>query len=56
MKLQTSIKYQGAKLWNSISNEIKKSTSVKSGIYFKKNYSALSLNKYNIYITDTSVI
>ena len=29
MKLPRSIKYQGAKLWNSISSEIKKSTSVK---------------------------
>ena len=35
MKLQRSIKYQGAKLCNSISSEIKKSTSVK---LFKKNY------------------
>ena len=32
-KVQRSLKYQGAKLWNSISNEIKKSTSVK---LFKK--------------------
>ena len=29
MKLERSIKYQGAKLWNSISNEIKISTSAK---------------------------
>ena len=33
MKLQKSIKYQGAKLWNSICNKIKKSASVK---LFKK--------------------
>ena len=32
MKLQRSIQCHGAKLWNSTCNEIKKSTSVKSGI------------------------
>ena len=42
MKLQRSIKYQGAKLWNSISDEIKKSTSVK---LFLKNYKVFLLNK-----------
>ena len=53
IKLQRSIKYQGAKQWNPISNEIKKSTSVK---LFKKNYQAFLLNKYKIQlITDTSV-
>ena len=45
MKRQRSIKYQRAKLWNSTSSEIKKSTSVK---LFKKNYVAFLLNKYNI--------
>ena len=45
MKLQRFVKCQGAKLWNSIINKIKKSTSVK---LFKKNYRAFLLNKYNI--------
>ena len=43
MKLQRFIKYQRAELWNSIRNEIKKSTSVK---LLKKNCKALLLNKY----------
>ena len=45
MKRQRSIKCQGAKLLNSISNEIKKLTSAK---LFKKNYKAFLLNKYKI--------
>ena len=48
MKLQSSIKYQEAKLWNYISHGTKKSTSVKSDVYLKTNYTAFSLNKYNI--------
>ena len=47
MKLQRSIKYQGqgAKLWSSISNEIKQLTSVN---LFKKNSKAFLLNKCNV--------